>query len=789
MPVNVSFVFRPGIPADAFSEVRLCGYWDANGAPAATPTPVRMDAVLDEAGCPAFQTRASLPSESIGRAFRWGVRAETRDGADRWLIVAGSNQDGQVFRQFTLGTDGQTESYDLTFCRRLGANMIKSSASGSRGCRFQVWAPNARAVELTLANPSIGYVASDGSGAVQSIAMTRDKNGIWSTGDDLELADAARTHGKPYMYRIIKDDGSIAYRTDLFSRAQIGRGWFDPDGKPYRGLPSHLDGTKSCSLVCDPDRIVDDQGDLIAQEDFWADEFDPAKPLPTNTQDLVIYELHVGALGFGRPDSGTLNDAIAFIDHLAALGVNAVELLPVSEFQGEVGWGYSTSHYCAIEGSIGGADRLKHFVRACHKRGIAVLLDVVYNHYDGDAERAEWQFDSNAFERNIYYWYEGKPSDYSFPEGGYIDNESTGWAPRFDEEMVRQLFISSAAAFVTDFHVDGFRVDQTTSIHAYAKLHANGQPADRARAAGVAFLRQWTQTLRLIRPGLFLTAEDHSGWENVTKPYDQGGLGFDAAWYSDFYHHLVDFGEGGANWAKLLRNAGYGDNRPLAMSFFAGAMRASGSGKVVYNDTHDEAGNSPGSARTICLAVNNAPLIGATRIWAEARVRVAAGLALLSAGTPMFFMGEEVGAQEPYRYNDFLQHREDLVGLSSGIGRFLFAYYRDLIALSRGTPAIRSRNVDAFLADDANRLIAFRRWDERDELLVVASFNPQAFDHGYRMSHPRFAAKSWREIFNSDAKAYGGTGLGNEAALTADGSTLNPIVPASGLIVLRAQQT
>lgn len=141
-------------------------------------------------------------------------------------------------------------------------------------------------------------------------------------------------------------------------------------------------------------------------------------------------------------------------------------------------------------------------------------------------------------------------------------------------------------------------------------------------------------------------------------------------------------------------------------------MRASGSGKVVYNDSHDEAGNSPGSARTICLAVNNAPLIGATRIWAEARVRVAAGLALLSAGTPMFFMGEEVGAQEPYRYNDFLAHREDLVGLSTGTGRFLFAYYRDLIALSRATPSIRSRNIDPFLADDSNCLIAFLRWNE-----------------------------------------------------------------------------
>jgi 1,4-alpha-glucan branching enzyme len=127
--------------------------------------------------------------------------------------------------------------------------------------------------------------------------------------------------------------------------------------------------------------------------------------------------------------------------------------------------------------------------------------------------------------------------------------------------------------------------------------------------------------------------------------------------------------------------------------------------------------------------------------------------------------------------------------LSTGIGHFLFAYYRDLIALSRGTPAIRSRNVDVFLADDANRLIGFRRWDDRDELLVVASFNPQAFAHGYRMSHPRFATRSWREIFSSDAKAYGGAGLGNETTLTADGSTLNPIVPATGLMVLQAQQT
>jgi 1,4-alpha-glucan branching enzyme len=353
--------------------------------------------------------------------------------------------------------------------------------------------------------------------------------------------------------------------------------------------------------------------------------------------------------------------------------------------------------------------------------------------------------------------------------------------------MVRQLFISSAAAFVTEFHVDGFRVDQTTSIHAYAKLHADGRPADRAKEAGIAFLRQWTQTMRLIKPGVFLTAEDHSGWAEVTRPYEQGGLGFDATWYSDFYHHLVDFGQGGSQWAKLLRNAGYGDGRPLAMSYFAGALASSGTGKVVYNDSHDEAGNSEGSARTIRLAVNNAPLVGETRFWAEARIRVAAALTLLSAGTPMFFMGEEVGAAEPYRYDDFLVHREDFRALRAGSGAALFRCYRDLITLGRESAAIRSRNIDILYTHDQNRILAFRRWQGNEDILVVASLNEGAFGNGYRIRHPALAGKGWREVFNSDAALYGGGDVGNGGRmLEPAGDELNPVIPASGVLVFRA---
>ena len=127
----------------------------------------------------------------------------------------------------------------------------------------------------------------------------------------------------------------------------------------------------------------------------------------------MIYELHVDGLGLDRgADTGTLEDALRLLDYLVDLGVNAIELMPMSEFQDRQGWGYTTSHYFAIEYSGGGRDQFKHFVRECHRRGIAVILDVVYNHYTFDSERAEWAYDSNTPENNIYYWYEGRASDY-----------------------------------------------------------------------------------------------------------------------------------------------------------------------------------------------------------------------------------------------------------------------------------------------------------------------------------------------------------------------------------------
>jgi 1,4-alpha-glucan branching enzyme len=742
----------------------------------------------DPDGCPSFEAEVAFDQAGIGQLFRWGVSVDGPAGRGVWAIAREVDDEGSSAREcsFVLRPGGQSEVHYLTHCGRLGARKQDVGAWGP-GIGFAVWAPNARNVALVLADPARGYVADDGTGARKLIPMAKDADGIWraGTGSADELAAFNPLLGAPYMFRVEKDDGTIAFRTDLWSRMQVGRGDVDPGGRAYPGPPESLDGPKSCSVVCDPDVVVDETGHTHQASDFWRDEFRPDRPVPSLLQDLVIYELHVGALGYGNPGPGTLDDAIAFLDHLQALGVNAVELMPIAQFEARANWGYGTSHFFAIDQAAGGTDRLKSLVKQCHRRGIAVILDVCYNHFDPDAERAEWAYDSNDPTRNIYFWYEGQPSDYSDPTGGYIDNISSGWAPRFDQEMVRQLFVSSAAMLITECHVDGFRLDQTTCIHAYPALHANGRHADRAAAFGVKFLKQWTRTMRLLRPGLFLTAEDYSGWSALTTPsLDGDGLGFDAIWYGDFHHNLIEYQ--GSQFASLIKEAGYGDARPLAMDHFAGALGASGGVKVVYHESHDDCGNREGSARTLWLAVNGAPLVGETRRWAEARARFAAGMTLLSAGTPMFFMGEEVGAAKFYRYNDFLDNREDILGSGRGSGAPLFRYYIDLIALSERHASIRSRNIEVWVADNVNRVIAFRRCDGEEEILVVGSLANAPFADGYTIRHPGLGDAAWIELFNSDAHAYGGWNVGNEgSALASRDGALNVVIPAAGLVVLR----
>ena len=811
--IPVRFEYLTGLRRPFLNSARLTGNWNAQGLQSEQWTTVPMEAFTAEDGCPAFRATVNLDDSQIGQTFRWGVRVDTPQRSDVWGIPSEIAQSAsrERYRVFDLRTGGQTERYYFSYCRRLGANKLFIVGQTEPAIRFSVWAPNAQAVELVLGERDGGYIDNNGAAyggqpLPPPIPMRRVAGGLWETAAaEPRLADFAQFRHQPYMYRIQKDDGSIAYRTDLYSRCQIGSGGVNPEAENARwsGRRQDLDGSKSCSVVVDPEGVCEEFRELdangnpvwpetrwLAEDAFWADEFSPDHPLPTRLEDLVIYELHIGGLGLDRQAPiGTLEDALRLMPYLRDLGVNAIGLMPMSEFQGGSGWGYSTTHYLAVEYAGGGRDQFKHFVRECHRNGIAVILDVVYNHYAHEAERAEWAYDSNAPERNIYYWYEGRASDYANPNGGYVNNGSSGWAPRYWEGQVRRMFTSSVAALVSEFHLDGFRVDLTQAIHRDNTLNvaAPAPAVSSANLFGQKLLREWANTIRLIKPEAFLIAEDHTGWSAVTQPTSEGGLGFDATWYADFYHHLIGDAQDNPGRARLLRQAGYGDGRPLEMTRFGDILAGSNNRYVVYHESHDEAGNAENSARTIAIAVNYAPLTGTTRRYAEARVRFTAAMTLLAPATPMFFMGEEVGAVRPYRYVGFLDEREDFLALRAGDGAGLFRFYSALIRLRRARPALCSRNIDVLHTHDTNRILAFRRWEAGEELLVIASLNNSAFATGYRIQNSRIADRQWREVFNSDAQDYGGDGLLNPGVIASTGGLFSARLPANSVLIFQRQ--
>jgi 1,4-alpha-glucan branching enzyme len=695
--------------------------------------------------------------------------------------------------------------------RRFGAQKYFTDGSADPGIRFAVWAPDATNVEVVFApfdlssGTPTGYIADDGTGvdpAAAVVPLTSIGSGVWESdiAGTPALAGFADYLNRLYMYRITNEQGDTTYKVDIFSRSQVGRGDTNPGGAHYAGSYLDLDGIVSCSVVADPDRVTQDFDDtgidkqtLIPEAEFWANEYTPGLTPPLNIEDLVIYELHVGSLGFPSTSAGTFADAMAFVDALTSLGVNTVELLPVMEFDGDLQWGYGTSLFFCLQSSAGGGNQMKHFVRACHQRGIAVVLDVVYNHFaTSDNERSEWGYDSDpnvAPQHNLWYWYQGQPSDYPGNiDGGYLNNGSSGYTPRFSEENVRQMFTSSAAAVLDDYHLDGLRVDLTDAIHQDNTLNANGATIGSANLYGIKFLRELARTVKMVNPSAFLIAEDHTGWSAMTQSLDQGGIGFDSVWYADFYHHLIGDGNYGDNYAKLLKNAGYGSPGPLQMDYFAGALLATQGNKIVYHENHDEAGNDPNSERTIVTAVNAAPLIGATRKYAEGRSRFSFGMSALSAGTPMFLMGEEIGAAKYFLYDTFASNKEDLIGQRTSDGQYLFRFYQDLIALVTANPAARSTALDVIYTDDDNRVIAFTRSSSTQQLLVLASLNDTPFDQGYVIGTDpqRLPAGGWQEILNSDAAIYRGDNVGNAGAtLQVNNGQIDAVIPAHGFVVFQ----
>ncbi len=408
--ITVRFLYMTGQKRRIFRNARLAGSW--NGW-AETP----MSEVTGEDGCPAFAATVVLDDEQAGHGLSWGVRLDGPEGANIWAInrEVPDAHSRERFRRLVLpgaGTEHE-ERYHFVDSRHLGAQKVVTEGGGRPALQFTVWAPNARSVEVVFSRRDHGYIGDDGKGIdpdVAPVPLVLGPAGIWSSAT---LEDFASYVGAPYMYRVQNAQSEVVYRTDIHARWQIGRGSIDPRSGSWDGDAATLDGGVSCSVVVDQDVVRRDfepstaPPEVIGDDEFWANEFTPGLPVPTRIEDLVIYELHVGSLGFPSRRTGTLADAMALLDHLSDLGVTAVELLPLSEYSGDLAWGYGDTHHFVIESSAGGRDKYKHFVRACHRRGIAVIQDVVYNHFDSNAARAEWEYDSVVPEENIYYWSRG----------------------------------------------------------------------------------------------------------------------------------------------------------------------------------------------------------------------------------------------------------------------------------------------------------------------------------------------------------------------------------------------
>jgi 1,4-alpha-glucan branching enzyme len=219
--------------------------------------------------------------------------------------------------------------------------------------------------------------------------------------------------------------------------------------------------------------------------------------------DLVMYEMHLGTFAGDIPGSAPPFDrAIKRIPYLKALGINCIQLMPVNEFTGSRSWGYNPGDVYAIESSYGGADAFKRFVQACHTNGIAVLLDIVHNHY-GPESIAVWQFDQRLPEADggIYFY-----SD--------EDRAATEWGPRpdFSRPEVRSFIVDSVKMFLSEYRLDGFRWDSVHNIRYYL----NGA---RSNADGDRLLSDANDWMRKNHPDALRIAEDHA--------FDAGGVGFE----------------------------------------------------------------------------------------------------------------------------------------------------------------------------------------------------------------------------------------------------------------------
>jgi len=464
--------------------------------------------------------------------------------------------------------------------------------------------------------------------------------------------------------------------------------------------------------------VVNSSGNAIIHDpDFdWTGE-DFVMP-PRN--ELVIYEMHIGSFNdSASAGPGTFDEIVPKLGYLRDLGINAVEIMPVMEFPMSFSWGYNPSDPFAVESALGGPQGLQRFVKAAHALGIAVIMDVVYNHF-GPGDLDLWCFDgwSDENHKGGIYFYDN-------------DRSHTPWGdtrPDYGRLEVRQYLRDNALFWLNKYRLDGLRFDSVSNVRGVS---------GRDLPDGWGLLQWIHNEIRSMQPWKITIAEDLQNNEWITKETNVGGAGFGSQWDAGFVHPIRD--------AVIAPSDADRDLYAVCDALYH-RYNGDAEQRVIYTESHDEVAN--GHAR-----VPEEIWPGNAGSWfSRKRSTLGAALVFTAPGIPMIFQGQEFLEDQYFRDSAPL----DWAKLDTYAG--INALYRDLIRLRRNwfnqTRGLRGQQINVHHVNNTDKVIAFHRWENGgpgDDVVIVANFGNRSYD-SYALGFPR--AGDWRVRFNSDWQGY-----------------------------------
>lgn len=541
-----------------------------------------------------------------------------------------------------------------------------------KGVGFRVWAPHAETVHV---------IGSFNDWNAEKHPLQKDEHGFWAGA----VPEAAE--GDEYLFQI-KNGDQVLKRVDPWAR-----------------------------------KVTNSVGNGII---WWPDvkASGPKFTLPSYNE-LVIYELHTGS--FHAPQEGKPGDFKALIEklpYLRDLGINAIEVMPIAEFAGDLSWGYNPAHPFAVETAYGGPEAFHELVKASHEHGIGVILDVVYNHF-GPSDLSLWQFDgwNENGQGGIYFYNDWKAA--------------TPWGetrPDYGRNEVRGYIHDNAMMWLRDYGVDGLRLDMSVYIRT-----VNGNPGDDGNALsdGWDLLRWINDDVRKEFPGAITIAEDLQNSDALVKSTGDGGAGFGSQWDAGFVHPVR---------AAMIVSEDQHRDIDVIISALKHGYDNDAFKRVIYSESHDEVAN--GKAR---LPTEIAPNQEGG-FFAKSRSTLGAVLVFTAPGIPMLFQGQEFLEDEWFRDNVPLDWKK--------LERFggIHAMYRDLIALRRNaggvTKGLMGQHIETHSVNHEKKVLGFRRWMEGgagDDVVIVINLSAEALVD-YSIGVP--SAGLWKVRFNSAAKLY-----------------------------------